>query len=138
VLASAQKRRELGAFGLAQLDSIAYVHSCLLVIRGTDEQLNRMADVSRATKNFTPKQGQYLAYIHLYLRLHRRPPAETVNCWLIHKTCRSYFNPDSISQNHCAAVLVRSYDFKLTMYVERIPNRNLPGRNLAARELSRG
>jgi hypothetical protein len=27
-----------------------------------------MADVSRATKNFTPKQGQYLAYIHLYLR----------------------------------------------------------------------
>ena len=27
-------------------------------------------------KNFTPKQGQYLAYIHLYTRLHRRPPAE--------------------------------------------------------------
>jgi hypothetical protein len=28
-------------------------------------------------KSFTPKQGQYLAYIHLYTRLHRRPPAET-------------------------------------------------------------
>ena len=27
-------------------------------------------------KTFTPKQGQYLAYIHLYTRLHRRPPAE--------------------------------------------------------------
>jgi Mn-dependent DtxR family transcriptional regulator len=27
-------------------------------------------------KNFTPKQGQYLAFIHLYTRLHRRPPAE--------------------------------------------------------------
>jgi SOS-response transcriptional repressor LexA len=24
-----------------------------------------------------PKQGQYLAFIHLYTRLHRRPPAET-------------------------------------------------------------
>jgi Mn-dependent DtxR family transcriptional regulator len=35
-----------------------------------------MADVSHSAKNFTPKQGQYLAYIHLYTRLHRRPPAE--------------------------------------------------------------
>jgi DNA-binding MarR family transcriptional regulator len=25
---------------------------------------------------FTDKQGQYLAYIHLYTKLHRRPPAE--------------------------------------------------------------
>jgi DNA-binding MarR family transcriptional regulator len=36
-----------------------------------------MAGVSRAAKTFTPKQGQYLVYIHLYTRLHRRPPAET-------------------------------------------------------------
>src|SRR5262245_44174804 len=36
-----------------------------------------MAGVSRPAKNFTPKQGQYLAFIHLYTRLHRRPPAET-------------------------------------------------------------
>jgi Mn-dependent DtxR family transcriptional regulator len=35
-----------------------------------------MADVSRAAKSFTPKQGQYLAFIHLYTRLHRWPPAE--------------------------------------------------------------
>ena len=42
-----------------------------------DEQLNRMAGVSRTAKTFTPKQGQYLAFIHLYTRLHRRPPAET-------------------------------------------------------------
>ena len=41
-----------------------------------DEQLNRMAGVSRPAKTFTPKQGQYLAYIHLYTRLHHRPPAE--------------------------------------------------------------
>lgn len=25
---------------------------------------------------FTDKQGQYLAFIHAYLKLHRRPPAE--------------------------------------------------------------
>jgi Mn-dependent DtxR family transcriptional regulator len=35
-----------------------------------------MASVSPSAKNFTPKQGQYLACIHLYTRLHRRPPAE--------------------------------------------------------------
>lgn len=33
--------------------------------------------MSPAAKPFTPKQGQYLAFIHLYSRLHRRPPAET-------------------------------------------------------------
>ena len=36
-----------------------------------------MAGVSCSRKFFTAKQGQYLAYIHLYTRLHRRPPAET-------------------------------------------------------------
>jgi Mn-dependent DtxR family transcriptional regulator len=35
-----------------------------------------MAGVSLAAKTFTPKQGQYLAFIHLYTRLHRTPPAE--------------------------------------------------------------
>jgi Mn-dependent DtxR family transcriptional regulator len=36
-----------------------------------------MAGVSRPAKPFTPTHGQYLAFIHLYTRLHRRPPAET-------------------------------------------------------------
>jgi Mn-dependent DtxR family transcriptional regulator len=35
-----------------------------------------MAGVSLAAKTFTPKQGQYLAFIYLYTRLNRRPPAE--------------------------------------------------------------
>jgi Mn-dependent DtxR family transcriptional regulator len=35
-----------------------------------------MAGVSRPAKTFTPKQGQYLASIYAYTRLHRRPPAE--------------------------------------------------------------
>jgi Mn-dependent DtxR family transcriptional regulator len=35
-----------------------------------------MARVSRPEKTFTLKQGQYLAIIYAYTRLHRRPPAE--------------------------------------------------------------
>ena len=76
-LAAAQQCGQLVAFALVEFDPIAYIHPCLLLVRGTDEQLNRMAGVSRSAKTFTPKQGQYLAFIHLYTRLHRRPPAET-------------------------------------------------------------
>jgi Mn-dependent DtxR family transcriptional regulator len=36
-----------------------------------------MAGVSPSAKAFTPKQGQYLAFIHHYTRLHRKSPAET-------------------------------------------------------------
>ncbi|MGY3610633.1 MULTISPECIES: hypothetical protein [unclassified Bradyrhizobium] len=39
--------------------------------RGTDEQLNPMAKVSHSAKAFTPKQGQYLAFIDAYTRVHR-------------------------------------------------------------------
>jgi hypothetical protein len=55
-------------------------------------QLNRMAGVSPSGKSFTPKQGQYLAFIHLYTRLHRRAPAET--------DMRQYFrvSPPSVHQ----------------------------------------
>jgi hypothetical protein len=77
MLAAAQKSLELLALGWAELDPIAYIHPCLLLVGGADGQLNRLAGVSRSAKTFTPKQGQYLAFIHLYTRLHRRPPAET-------------------------------------------------------------
>ena len=51
-----------------------------------------MSEVSRPAKDFTPKQGQYLAYIYAYTRLHRRPPAET--------DLREYFrvSPPSVHQ----------------------------------------
>jgi len=51
-----------------------------------------MTGVSPFAKTFTPKQGQYLAYIHLYTRLHRRPPAEA--------DIRQYFQvtPPSVHQ----------------------------------------
>ena len=35
-----------------------------------------MAGVSRPERTLTPKQGQYLAFIHLYTRLHRRAPSK--------------------------------------------------------------
>jgi DNA-binding MarR family transcriptional regulator len=36
--------------------------------------MNQMSD--RHRPSFTPKQGQYLAFIDAYTRVHRRPPAE--------------------------------------------------------------
>ena len=33
--------------------------------------------MNRSAKTFTPKQGQYLAFIHNYTKIHRRPPAES-------------------------------------------------------------
>ncbi len=60
---------EFIVFDLAEFDPITYVHPCPLLAGGTDEQLNRMAGVSPSAKTFTPKHGQYLAYIHLYTRL---------------------------------------------------------------------
>jgi DNA-binding MarR family transcriptional regulator len=39
-----------------------------------NRQMNQMSGGRRP--GFTPKQGQYLAFIDAYARLHRRPPAE--------------------------------------------------------------
>ena len=41
--------------------------------------MNQMPDVclTAATPSFTPKQGQYLAFIHAYTLVIGRPPAET-------------------------------------------------------------
>jgi DNA-binding MarR family transcriptional regulator len=39
-----------------------------------NRQTNQMSDGQRP--NFTPKQGQYLAFVDAYTRVHRRPPAE--------------------------------------------------------------
>jgi DNA-binding MarR family transcriptional regulator len=51
-----------------------------------------MSEVSRSAKTFTPKQGQYLAFIYAYTCLHRRPPAEA--------DMRQYFrvSPPSVHQ----------------------------------------
>ena len=39
-----------------------------------NRQMNQMSGGHRL--NFTPKQGQYLAFIDAYTRINRRPPAE--------------------------------------------------------------
>jgi repressor LexA len=76
VLAGAEKRLEFVPFTLPELNPIPYIHACLPVARGTDEQLNQMAFVSLPAKPFTDEQGQYLAFVYAYTRLNRRPPAE--------------------------------------------------------------
>ena len=75
VLASAQKRQEFVAFVLGQLDTIAYIHRSLLV--GDPDESTDESNVWHGRRpSFTPKQGQYLAFIDAYTRVHRRPPAE--------------------------------------------------------------
>ncbi|WP_426425233.1 LexA family protein [Bradyrhizobium genosp. A] len=76
MLAAVEQRPEFGALDLAEFDPIAYIHGVPPHSRHarTTESDGR---VSPTAKTFTPKQGQYLAFIHLYTRLHRRPPAET-------------------------------------------------------------
>ena len=32
--------------------------------------------MSENSSNYTPKQGQYLAFIHYYTKIHGRPPAQ--------------------------------------------------------------
>jgi repressor LexA len=51
-----------------------------------------MAEMSRPLGAFTPKQGQYLAFIYAYTRINRRPPAEA--------DMQSYFrvSPPSVHQ----------------------------------------
>ena len=77
MLAAAEQRPEFGPLDLAEFDPIAYIHGA-----PPDSRHARTTELdgrceSLAAKTFTPKQGQYLAFIHLYTRLHRRPPAET-------------------------------------------------------------
>jgi DNA-binding MarR family transcriptional regulator len=79
MLAAAEKRREFITLGLAEFNAIAYITfiraSCLLEAR-THNSFG-LAELSPPARAFTTKQGQYLAYIYAYTRLHRRPPAET-------------------------------------------------------------
>jgi repressor LexA len=42
----------------------------------TDEVATERAAVQPSTPKFTPKQGQYLAFMYYFTKLHGRPPAE--------------------------------------------------------------
>jgi DNA-binding MarR family transcriptional regulator len=54
--------------------TIAYIHLNLLVGSPDESTVNQMS--GRNGLGFTPKQGQYLAFIDAYTRVNRRPPAE--------------------------------------------------------------
>src|SRR4051794_39523177 len=72
MLATAEQRPKLRALGFAQLDPITYVH---LASPSREAQMNRSC--SDVREKFTERQGQYLAFIDAYTRVHGRPPAET-------------------------------------------------------------
>src|SRR3972149_11256973 len=76
ILAAAQQRAQLVALILAQLHPVTYIHRCPLRFR--EQQMNQMPDVcvTASALRFTPKQGQYLAFIHAYTLVMGRPPAE--------------------------------------------------------------
>jgi hypothetical protein len=70
VPATAEHRHQSHAFCLGQFDPVAYVHRRSPLSRAT---MNRQESVPRAL--FTPRQGQYLAFIHAYTLVNGRPPA---------------------------------------------------------------
>jgi repressor LexA len=63
----ARVRRALDAV----YDRLANVEDTL-----TDEDGEAADAVTHEAKAFTPKQGQYLAFIYYYIKIHERPPAE--------------------------------------------------------------
>ena len=76
MLAGAQQSAEFVALVLAQLHSVTYIHRCPPRLRA--QQMNQMPGLCRPASQpgFTPKQGQYLAFIHAYTLVLGRPPAE--------------------------------------------------------------
>src|SRR6266851_3731556 len=76
MLAAAQQSGEFVALVLAQLHSVTYIHRCPPRLRA--QQMNQMPGLClpASKPGFTPKQGQYLAFIHAYTLVLGRPPAE--------------------------------------------------------------
>jgi repressor LexA len=55
---------------------------------------------SDARKRFTPRQGQFLAFIHWYTKLSRRPPAEA--------DLQRYFGVTSAAEHQMVVTLERN------------------------------
>jgi hypothetical protein len=75
MLAAAEQHLEFRALDLVEVDPLAYIHGVPPCSRHapTTESDGRRESFGKA---FTPKQGQYLAFIHLYAAA-PRAPAET-------------------------------------------------------------
>jgi len=76
MLAGAQQSAEFVALILALRHSVTYIHRCPPRLRA--QQMNQMPGLClpASQPGFTPKQGQYLAFIHAYTLVLGRPPAE--------------------------------------------------------------
>ena len=75
-LPAAGQGLQLGALGFAQVHAIAYSHPGLLDAQSPDNPKTAAMSQSQSDPRFTPKQGQYLAFIHAYTCVNARPPAE--------------------------------------------------------------
>ncbi len=81
-------------------------------------------DTGRRSSQFTPKQGQYLAFIHLYRKLHHRGPSES--------EIREYFrvSPPAVHQMIVTlekrGLVVREVGVARSVRVA-VPTRELPG-----------
>ena len=51
-------------------------NDCSQIMQGHEATNVRETYVLVVESKYTERQGQYLAYIHTYTKLHRRPPAE--------------------------------------------------------------
>ena len=71
---SRHQRLKLLSLGLVQFDAVSYIHGRLLLESAEETTASSMG--TRMTASFTDKQGQYLAFIYAYTKLHRRSPAE--------------------------------------------------------------
>jgi SOS-response transcriptional repressor LexA len=74
MLAPAQQHLKLVALLLGQRDTVAYIHLGPALEAQMNRQMNQMS--GERGPGFTPKQGQYLAFINAYAHVHRRPAAE--------------------------------------------------------------
>jgi hypothetical protein len=73
-LAPAHQRRQLLALGLAQVHPVTHIHDYPLNVEA--KQMNQIPGSCPPScgPSFTPKQGQYLAFILAYTRALGRPP----------------------------------------------------------------
>lgn len=69
---------------------------------------------------FTPKQGQYLAFIYYYTKIHRLPPAE--------RDMQDYFRTSPPSVHQMVVTLEKN------RFIERTPGQSRSIRVLVSRE----
>ena len=77
--------------------------------------------MSPPAKTFTPKQGQYLAFIYAYTRLHRRPPTEA--------DMQLYFRVSPPSVHQMILTLERAGFIRRQPRVAQHPNARRPGKS---------